>query len=312
MTAYAVTIAPASISAINATMRNRMRRRLCKRVCSGNTDVPSRVTGICGVATHRRVQSRGGHRARRFAGKRLMARQHLVCDGGECVDVGASVDVRPGDLLRCDVGDGSQAAFGGEVRGVGAEGFGDAEVDDLYFPGRRQENVLRLHVPVDDALRVCVIKRRRDAARDVPRGLRVEMPEAFQERPECGAAGELHHDVEGPGVLAAVVDGHDVGVGQAGDARRFSSEALDQLFVVRERGVEDLDGDVPREQLVTCAVDGGHAAVPQTFLDEVPGAEAYADTRVRPDVDVAHATVRMFLMMGLANVNARCGETSPL
>jgi hypothetical protein len=115
-----------------------------------------------------------------------------------------------------------------ELRRVGAERPRDAEVDDLDVAVGRQQDVLRLHVAMDDPLAVRVIERRSDAARDMTCGVDVQPPEPIEERAERGAVQMLHDDEEVALALAVVVDGADVRVGQPRGVLRFGPEPLDE------------------------------------------------------------------------------------
>src|SRR5207302_480255 len=64
-------------------------------------------------------------------------------------------------------------------------------------------------------------------------------------------------------VHTRVVDGHHVGMGQAGGGHRLLPEARHQGFVPGHVGMEDLDGHGAVENLVPCLPDLGHTATGQ-------------------------------------------------
>jgi hypothetical protein len=71
---------------------------------------------------------------------------------------------------------------------------------------------------------------------------------------------QLAHHIGDHPLLAGVVQGDDVGVGQAGGVDRLLVEAGPEARVGRQLGVEHLDHDVPAEHTVVPAPDAGHAA----------------------------------------------------
>ena len=74
---------------------------------------------------------------------------------------------------------------------------------------------------------------------------------------------------------------------------RLVLEALEPLDVLREVGVDDLEGDVPREPLVAGAVDLAHAALAEK-RDDVVGADPSARAEARGS---AHATVPVSVVL---------------
>ena len=242
----------------------------------------------------RRVREpRGGDGMRCVAVERRTAGQHLVGHRAERVHVRARADVRHRDLLRSDVRDRSDRTIGRQVLRLGAERLRDPEVDDLDLTVRREEDVLRLHVPVDDPLGVCVVERSRDAARDVARHRGVEASEALEQRAEGRPLDELHdHEQVGrevaDGGLAVVVDRCDVRVGQPSHVLPLAAEPLDEGGVGGEGRVHDLHGHAAAEDLVGRAVDGRHPARRDPLGDRVAVRQPDADAGVLPDVEVAH------------------------
>jgi hypothetical protein len=94
--------------------------------------------------------------------------------------------------------------------------LGQPEVEDLDLPVGRQEQVLRLQVPMDDPSRVG----RRQAPADLhpvlgclSHGDRPALQPLLQRLP----VEQLEHDVRRPVLRAHVMDGQDVGVAQRGD-----------------------------------------------------------------------------------------------
>jgi hypothetical protein len=77
-------------------------------------------------------------------------------------------------------------------------------------------------------------------------------------------------------LLAAVDHGHDVRVRQLGDRPRLAAEALDRRLVLTVCRVEDLQRDVPIEQLVVCAVDARHPTGADQLLERVAPCDHFA------------------------------------
>ena len=130
--------------------------------------------------------ARGGRRRRRrrSPGERQRPGQRLEEQAAERVDVGAAVDVVADDLLRRDVVDRAHQLA------IGRAGVRDAlreaevgQVDVLPPPLLVEQDVRRLHVAVDEPLRVRGVECVRDLRRDGHRPCRRERPLAPQERP---------------------------------------------------------------------------------------------------------------------------------
>ena len=124
--------------------------------------------GVCGrdlVQRRRRLGDvRDQHGRRQLRVERKAARQREVADDAERVDVAARVDAVAGHLLGAQVVHGAEHLAGRrERRRLGQAR--DAEVGDQRAPGGAvDENVLGLHVAVDDAARVRVAERLGDVA----------------------------------------------------------------------------------------------------------------------------------------------------
>ena len=142
-------------------------------------------------------------------------------------------------------------------------GARDPEVGDLDDALGVDDDVVRLDVPVDDAVAVRIAERGEDLPRVGDRdGHRAE-PARADQLLERATLDVLHDDVVRAVRLAAVEDRDDVRVREAGRVGRLSAEALDELLVVRVPRVEHLDRDPASELLVLGEVDVGHAATAQ-------------------------------------------------
>ncbi len=199
------------------------------------------------------------------------ARERLVERGSEGVDVGAPVDhVRvPAGLLGRHVGGGpDDRAVLGETLGR-VEVLRQAEVGQDRLARARDQDVRRLHVPVEDPLRVGDRERARELARDERRAPGGEGPlllEADVERLSL----DVVHDEEGPGAaLADLVHRDDVGVAEARHGARLEPEPFDLAVRAEETGAQDLEGHVAPEVPVEGPVDDPHAALAELLGDLV-------------------------------------------
>ena len=145
---------------------------------------------------HRLAQALGEDHLGGTAGKWELARQHLVHDAAERIEIAPAVElVLAGRLLRTHVGRGAESESGrGELLPTrGAHRPGDAEVRHHRLVAL-QQNVLGLDVPVHDPLRMRVAQRGQHLPRD-PEGLvQWELPLPLQALAE-GLARHVGHDV---------------------------------------------------------------------------------------------------------------------
>src|SRR4029079_262543 len=136
--------------------------------------------------------------------------------------------------------------------------------------------VVRLEVAVDHAVAVREAGRLEDLQAEVDHALLGERCLGGDDVLECLPLQELHRDVVGALVLAAVEDADHVRVVQAGGGRCLAEEALDELLIRREAAMEHLERDLPAEVGVLGAVHVGHSARTDAPKDPV----AVVDARV--------------------------------
>ena len=228
--------------------------------------------GRLGGGRHLAVEVLVGHLDGGGAGERLVAGEHLVGHDAHGVDVTAFVRGGPAHQFGGDVGHRAHEgrARPGEVGG----GPGQPEVRHFDPPVPGDQDVLRLHVPVDESRAVC----RRQA---VDHGLEIGQRDArgqgvaaLQDGAQRVAGHVLHDEVGevtvGVFVHALVQDVDDVRMGQPGGGLGLLLEALDQLGVLSQVRVEDLEGDLPVQAQVHRQVHRGHAAPGQPASDLVP------------------------------------------
>ena len=218
----------------------------------------------------------------RLARERRLARQALVENGPERVDVGPSVERVGRDLLRGQVGDRAderprlrQAVVGGRV-GEPEVHHADPDVSALLAG---DHDVLGLDVAVNDAAGVAVLERLGGLDRDVEHFSQAQraVPEHVS---QARAHDERHHEEVGPFVATDVVDRNDAGVIHLRDDLRL---ALEPLLGVRRQlaGSDELDRDVAVQARVARPVDDTHPAAADFRHDLVAIGELRVDHRAR-------------------------------
>ncbi len=182
---------------------------------------------------------REDHRDVRLAPERRLAREAFVEHAAERVDVGASVDVVAGDLLGRDVVDRPHQVAVVADPGLVGDPLREAEVGEVGMVGavgagaRVEQDVGRLHVPVDEAARVGRVERARHLGEDPDRLPRLE-PAVPQPLLEVAALDVAHGDEEQLAGLTGFVDRDDVGVVDRGGELRLAQEALAEALVLGE------------------------------------------------------------------------------
>jgi hypothetical protein len=156
-----------------------------------------------------------------------------------------------------------------EVEDLGALAAGDLAVGD-------QEDVLGLEVAVDDAAAVRGVQRRGDLAQQPQRLLGRQPTVPLEPRVEGLALEELHHDVRATvGVVAEVEDLHDAGIGDRGGRARFVEEALHDVLVRGQVGLQHLHRRAATEQRVLGQVHRPHPALTQLLHDAILTQDAF-------------------------------------
>jgi len=177
-------------------------------------------------------------------------------------------------------------------RGLGAHslaarveiGLRDAEVEELHGPRRHlgeavhgEKEVVRLHVAVDDPLRVRLREPLHRLENEVDRVTLVEALPELLELAERLALQELHDHVRRAAVQhAGVHHARDVLVLEQGTHPDFADESLDERLVGRP-GADDLQRDGTGEDLVVGRIDRPHPPLPEDAVDPELAEEAVAD-----------------------------------
>ncbi len=157
------------------------------------------------------------HRHLGLALERRPAGEALVEHAAERVDVGATVERQPLDLLGRSVLDGAyEDACPCEVGGRRL--LRDAEVGEVHvLGGLGDQDVGRLHVAVDQVPVVSGVERACDLLDHVERAADAQPSVPLEQRAKVGAVDVSHGDVQQPVGVAAVdlsrvVDRDDVGM----------------------------------------------------------------------------------------------------
>ena len=203
---------------------------------------------------------------------RPASREQLVEDRAEGVDVGGGGEHVAPDLLRGSVfrSHDPEAGAGDRVGSRGVEDLGDAEVEELRLPPRRDQDVRRLQVPVDHQRLVGMIHGVADLQEEVQSLIQGEapVPAVLVDGP---ALDVLHHD-EGAPVprLPGIVEAGDVGVFELGQDPSFHGEPPEEVRRV-EPGMDELEGHDPvRDAVSPCSgEDGAHPPAPHGLEEPV-------------------------------------------
>ncbi|GAA0923600.1 hypothetical protein GCM10009558_035640 [Virgisporangium aurantiacum] len=199
-----------------------------------------------------------------------MTGEHPVQQYAQPVHVGGGHDRVARQPLRCHVGRGAEQhrVAVGELTDRG----GDAEVDDLGLPVRRDHDVGRLHIAVHDAVLVRGTERRGHLRADAQHvGHRQRT--VFEALGQRLAGEQLHHDVRNAlavVMLTEVEDPGDVRVSQLRDRLGLGPDAPAGVPVGDETWGEDLHRHLTVEHLVVGTPDDGHTAFSEALDQSIP------------------------------------------
>ena len=140
-----------------------------------------------------------------------------------------------------------------------------------------EQNVLRLHVAVDDLALVRSLKPSSDLDREGNSFGDVKPLELAYPLLQRLPVDVLEHDVRRLILLVGVDHADDVRRGELGDRFCFAPEALQLLALTSHLAVHDLDCHPALECQVMGAVDGRHSATTDHLVDLVATAEDRAD-----------------------------------
>ena len=207
----------------------------------------------------------------RAPAERRASGQHLEQDGAGGEQVAARVATLAADQLRRHVARRADEHPGLRNRGHGRTrvlelGAGQAEVEQLDAM-RRDEDVRRLEIAVDDASGMERGQRRQHARADRRRPRHAQRP-LDHEVGQGVALEQLHRDEELALVLADLVDLADVGMADAGGRPRLAPEPLARALVARHRR-QHLHRHRTPEPFVVRRIHHAHAALAQLAGDRI-------------------------------------------
>ena len=250
--------------------------------------------------------------------ERQLPRQHLIAHHSQAVDVRAAVDftVSRGLLRAHVVRRPDRHARGGQCGRAGGrgEGLGDPEVRHYdAAPASLEQNVVRLHVPVDDAERVRRAERIGRLEHDAARLLRGQPAAPLQLRRHRLAVHVRHDEVDEPvGPFAHRMDRHDVGVGQPRRGLRLAQEPDADLLAKGKLGRQDLDRHLTLQALVPGLVDDPHAAATELPLDGVGASQRLDQASGERLVGVIHQGPASERRIDLAARGPPCNQPNDL
>nr|CAB3493945.1 unnamed protein product [Digitaria exilis] len=186
--------------------------------------------------------------------------------------------------------------FGGGVAGRaarrGGEESGEAEVGDLEVAGGVEEDVLGLHVAVEDAAGVGVDQRGHELGEHAARGVLGEAAggEGGEAGEEVAAGGELHDEVHLGARGEHLVEAEHVGVAEAAHGGDLAEDARRHARGGELRLVEHLDGHRVAAGEAARAVNLGEGAPAKEGAELVLAEERRAGFAVarRPALGAGH------------------------
>ena len=245
---------------------------------------------------HRRLRRQGGPIGLVFedrrdrvgdslAAKHPPGRQHLVQHGAESPDVGSLVDRLSSCLLGAHVaGRARNHSFSCFL--VAPKHLRQTEVEHLHGVARRDLDVRRFQIAVDDALLVRRLERLRDLARD-HECLQNRQRTQGQTLGERGAFHEFEDEAADAVGLLQPVDRANLRMVQRRQDPRFAFEVRKPLRVCKEDVRDNLDCDISAQLRVVSAVNLAHPARADQSQDLVR-TDLPADER-RPGMIGQHA-----------------------
>ena len=239
--------------------------------------------GIEDNRRHRRSIEDGRQNKRRgLAGKWSMPRDAFVEHDAQGEQIGSTIELIAGDLLRRHIRRSSDRdALGsywlgcgltrGRREGLTGQQFGEAEVEDLDLSTIDQEEICRLDVAMDNSSTVCPVEGVSHLNADVDDLMDLEglgTGEAVSQR----QAFHQFHDEEGSAfVLADVVDRADVRVIQRGGRPGFGSEPFHGRQIIGQVLGHELECHGTAQTDIFGSVHDAHPACAELADDSIVG-----------------------------------------
>ena len=144
------------------------------------------------------------------------------------------------------------------------------EIQNLHLPARRDKNIRRLDIPMNDPLGMRRLQRVGNLDRHSQQFLYLERLSPHHLRQRLPFK-QLHHDKMLPLVLFDRMDGANVGMIQRGCRPRLPLKSLQQLRILRHFRRKKFQRHAPSELSILGFVHHAHAATAQLTRDFVVG-----------------------------------------
>ena len=135
----------------------------------------------------------------------------------------------------------------------------------------RQQNICRLDVTVDQAVRVGRVDRRRELDEDCRGAPRVQRAGAGERRGKVSSLHEAHRDEQDAVIFTGLVHRDHVDVLDRGSEARFALEPLAVHGIRGSLGCDQLDCNRAVQRKLGGAVDDSHPAAADRRLEPVAG-----------------------------------------
>jgi hypothetical protein len=210
-------------------------------------------------------------RSRRRITEGMLARQHLVKQNAEAVNVCLRRGSIAANLFRRGVGKGACEDVVAIAIVIGRWFFDvlrDTEVRQEEVAFFIEQNVVGLDVPVNDAATVRHCQRARRLLHEGCGRIEVERP-PLQAVAQAAAAQPTHNQIGAVWLAPVVVQGNDVQVFQPRHKLRFHLKAADKIRLIGELRQNDLDRDIALDQRLVGTINRAETAYTEEFVQLV-------------------------------------------
>ena len=213
-----------------------------------------------------------------------MAGQHVVARDTKRIEVAPRIDSPPFHLLRAHVQRRSHrdADLRQVQRFAVAHDAGQAKIGDLHLAARRNHDVFRLDVAMNDLLLGRFVQTGGHLANDVHRLDCIDpVPQPSQKLLQVLARHIFLGNVVGAVAATDFVNLHDVGMDQLRGRLGFVLEAANISIVTGQILPQHLQGNLPAERQMFGQIDLGHAPAPQPPQQLIIANLATGEVRLR-------------------------------
>lgn len=183
------------------------------------------------------------------------AYQAFIQRDAQRIQIGLRGDFAAAHLLWCGIRRGARCAVRRGDRCGRKGGFGNAEIAQIGISILVEQDVIRLDVPMDNAVLMGERERAANLVDDAHCAVKRKRS-GMNERSQTAAAQPAHDKIGGAVILAPVVEQwDDVQVIELGNDAGFGFETLDEFRFVGTFGQDDLDGDFAVQSSLIRPVD---------------------------------------------------------